>query len=101
MRRSQSDRAASSFRPSPSATFSKIVAIAESLGFESRANSNVDPGKLRREQAERNAKKLVSLVQGTSALEGQSVDQQTAESMIKVTTQELLAGSIRGLWSED
>jgi hypothetical protein len=60
----------------------------------------VAPPELKREQAERKAKKLVALVQGTSGLEGQAVDRETIESMVKQTTQELLAGSTRRLWSE-
>ena len=77
------------------------MAIAESLGLAIRLDSKVDPRRLKREQAERKAKKLVALVQGTSGLEGQAVDRKSVESMVKQTTHELLAGSKRKLWSED
>jgi transcriptional regulator with XRE-family HTH domain len=83
------------------ASFANIVAIAESLGLGLRFDSKVDAGDLKREQAERKAKKLVALVQGTSGLEGQAVDEKTVESMVEQTTHELLAGSKRRLWSED
>ncbi len=82
------------------ASFANIVAIAESLGLALRFDSTVDPAAFKREQAERKAKKLVSLVQGTSGLEGQAVDSKAVNSMIKQTTHELLAGSKRRLWSE-
>ncbi len=61
----------------------------------------MDARDLKREQAERKARKLVSLVQGTSGLEGQAVDGQTLESMVERTTHELLAGSNRRLWSDE
>ena len=83
------------------ASFSNIMAIAESLGLAVRFDSKVAPHKLKREQAQRKAKKLVALVQGTSGLEGQAVDRETVESMVEQTTHELLAGSKRRLWSEE
>jgi transcriptional regulator with XRE-family HTH domain len=83
------------------ASFSNILAIAESLGLALRFDSKVAPHALKREQAERKAKRLVALVQGTSGLEGQAVDRETVESMVEQTTHELLAGSKRRLWSEE
>jgi transcriptional regulator with XRE-family HTH domain len=83
------------------ASFSNILAIAECLGLALRFDSEVATPELKREQAERKAKKLVALVQGTSGLEGQAVDRETIESMIEQTTHELLAGSKRRLWSEE
>jgi hypothetical protein len=64
-------------------------------------SSYVDARDLKREQAQRKAKKLVALVQGNSGLEGQAVDQKAVKSMVKQTTHELLAGSKRKLWSEE
>jgi hypothetical protein len=85
----------------PAATFANIVAIAESLGLEIRFDSKVDPRTLRREQAERKAKKLVALVQGTAGLEGQAVDGKAVGSMVEKTMHELLSGPNRALWSEE
>jgi transcriptional regulator with XRE-family HTH domain len=82
------------------ASFANVVAIAESLGLGLRLDSKVDTRDLKREQAERKAKKLVALVQGTSGLEGQAVDENSVESMVEKTTHELLAGSKRKLWSD-
>ncbi len=83
------------------ASFANVVAIAESLGLRLRFDSKVDARDLKREQAERKAKKLVALVQGTSGLEGQVVGERDVESMVEQTTHELLAGSKRKLWSEE
>ena len=83
------------------ASFASVVAIAEALGLSLRFDSRVEPARLRREQAERKARKLVALVQGSSGLEGQAVDRQAVESMVEQTTHELLAGSKRKLWSEE
>jgi transcriptional regulator with XRE-family HTH domain len=82
------------------ASFANVAAIAQSLGLEIRFDSKVDPRKLRKDQAERKAKSLVALVQGTSGLEGQAVDRQAVQEMVEQTTRELLAGSKRRLWSE-
>jgi transcriptional regulator with XRE-family HTH domain len=82
------------------ASFANVLAIAESLGLGLRLDSKVDSRDLKREQAERKAKKLVAVVQGTSGLEGQAVDEESVESMVEQTTHELLAGSKRKLWSE-
>jgi transcriptional regulator with XRE-family HTH domain len=84
----------------PAASFANVVAIAEALGLGLRFESRADPGRLRREQAERKARRLVSLVQGTSGLEGQAVDREAVEAMVEQTTHELLAGPKRKLWSE-
>ena len=83
------------------ASFANILAIAESLGLGLRFDSKIDTRDLKREQAERKAKKLVALVQGTSGLEGQAVDEESVELMVEQTTHELLAGSKRKLWSEE
>jgi transcriptional regulator with XRE-family HTH domain len=83
------------------ASFANVLAIAESLGLGLRFDSAVDTRDLRQEQAERKAKKLVALVQGTSGLEGQAVDEKSVESMVEQTMHELLAGSKRKLWSDE
>jgi transcriptional regulator with XRE-family HTH domain len=82
------------------ASFANVAAIAEGLGLGLRFESRVDPGRLRREQAERKARRLVALVQGTSGLEGQAVDPEAVEAMVEQTTHELLAGPKRKLWGD-
>jgi transcriptional regulator with XRE-family HTH domain len=82
------------------ASFASIVAIGNALGLELRFASAVTPEQLKREQARKKAKKVAALVQGTCALEGQGVDRSGLEAMVERTTQELLSGSKRRLWSE-
>jgi len=81
------------------ASFANVVSIAESLGLGVRFDPLLDVRELRREQAERQARKLVALVQGTCGLEGQAVDEKAVESTVEQTTHDLLAGSKRKLWS--
>jgi transcriptional regulator with XRE-family HTH domain len=85
----------------PAAGFGNILAIAEAMGLGLRLYTAVDVRDLKREQAERKARRLVAVVQGTSGLEGQAVDAKALESMVEQTTHELLAGSKRKLWSEE
>jgi transcriptional regulator with XRE-family HTH domain len=82
------------------ASFANIAAIATSLGLSIRFEDDLSVEKMRRDQASKKARKLVSLVQGTSGIEGQAVDRQAIESMVERTTHELLAGSKSKLWSE-
>jgi hypothetical protein len=60
----------------------------------------VSAQKLREQQSRRKARKLVGLVQGTSALEAQAVDGDAYEEMIERTSRELLVGSNQRLWGE-
>jgi transcriptional regulator with XRE-family HTH domain len=83
-----------------SASFASVVAIANALGLELRVASAITPEQLKREQARKKAKKVAALVQGTCALEGQGVDRSGLEAMVERTTEELLSGSKRRLWSE-
>lgn len=50
-------------------------------------------------QAAAKAERLVRLVQGSSALEGQAVDRATRRQMVQRTKAELLAGPRRRLWA--
>lgn len=83
------------------ASFSNVQAIAEALGLDLTTKERKPVSALRREQAAKKAKKLVSLVQGTSGLEGQAVSPKVVGEMLEQTTIELLAGPKRKLWSEE
>jgi transcriptional regulator with XRE-family HTH domain len=84
-----------------SASFANVSAIAGALGFELGVRPTADVPKLRRQQALRKARKLVSLVQGSAGLEGQAVDAVALKAMVEQTTHELLAGPRRRLWGEE
>ena len=80
-------------------TFAHVAAIAQALGIELTAVAKVGSEELRRKQAKKKATRLVRLVQGSSGLEGQAVDQRELESMVARTTEQLLR-SKRKLWPE-
>ena len=81
------------------ASISNVLAIARALGLELGFRAEADVETLLEQQARRKAERLVGMVQGSSALEGQAVDKQTREQMVRQTVHELLAGSKRKLWA--
>ena len=54
---------------------------------------------VRENAAREKAQRLVKLVQGTSALESQSVEPEVVQEMVARTVHELLAGPNRNLWA--
>jgi hypothetical protein len=65
------------------------------LGLESQS----DADELLEREARQKAERLVGMVQGSAALEGQGLDEATRERMIQRTVHELLAGSRRKIWA--
>ncbi len=83
----------------PEASFANVAAIAECLGLRVTLAAEASSQELREAQARKKAKRLVGLVQGTSALEGQGLEGSELEGMIGQTAAELLVSN-RRLWSE-
>jgi hypothetical protein len=79
--------------------FAKITSISEALGVKLRFDEE-DTNAIRHRQAERKAKRLVALVQGSSALESQGLRPAEIRNLRKRTVHELLAGPNRKLWAE-
>ncbi len=79
------------------ASFSNVMAIAKTLGMEITTAAKTRSYDFRQQQAMRKARKLVSMVQGTSALEGQGLDDQELEEMVGRTSKELFLSN-RKLW---
>ena len=75
-----------------------LVAVASALGAK-LALKGKSILRMQHEQASAKAEKLVRLVQGSSALEGQAVDKATRRQMVRRTEVELLAGPRRRLWA--
>ena len=75
------------------------MAVAEALGA-SFGIEEADPEELCRQQARRKAEQIARLVQGTSALESQAVDQTAYARLVERSFHQLMAGSRRRLWSE-
>ena len=78
-----------------------VTAIANSLGIRDlRAFSGARrPDRMRYLQAALKARKIVGMVQGTSALEGQAVSQPDRKLLIANTINELLSGTHSRLWA--
>src|SRR5205823_4847667 len=84
----------------PNASFANVLAVANALGMSASFEPLSPAAEFREEQARRKAKRLVGMVQATSALEAQAVDDESLRQMTRQTVHELLAGSPRALWSE-
>ena len=82
------------------ASLENVVAITRVLEMELVFQPTIASGEFLEQQARRKAESLVRMVQGTSALAGQGVDQHQIGRMVKKSTDELLAGSRRKLWAE-
>ena len=81
------------------ASFTHVVAIARALGSPIAADPQ-DVDETVREQARRKAEGIARLVQGTSALEAQAVDDAEYRRLVDRSYHELLAGSRRRLWAD-
>jgi hypothetical protein len=80
------------------ASFATVASIADALGVDLGVIHAQDIAAMRERQAHDKAQKLVTLVQGTSALEGQAVDESDHQLMEQKTASQLLAGSGLKLW---
>jgi hypothetical protein len=89
--------------------FQSVIAVARALGLRGleilqdgsiRFDPSASAHDFRQQQAWKKARKLVGMVQGTSALEGQAVNATDYQEMVDRTYHELLAGSNHRLWSD-
>ena len=86
------------------ASFQHVIAVAEALGvrveFDGIALQSKPIGvkDFIDQQASRQARKLVGMVQGTMGLESQALANKAAAPLIKRTKRKLLAGSKKKLW---
>jgi transcriptional regulator with XRE-family HTH domain len=84
----------------PCVSLQSVVAICRTLGLNVSMQERVGIDELLERQAKEKATRIVRMVQGTSALEGQAVSREERERMRRRTVRELLAGSRRNLWSD-
>jgi len=82
----------------PQVAFASVLALADALGMGDLSNGE-SVSVMRQRQAEAKAEKLVGMVQGTSSLEGQAVDDSATRNMVDRTVVELLKGSSAALWA--
>lgn len=80
------------------ASFAHVAAVAEALGMPLTAEP-VDADDMRLAAAREKAERIARLVQGTSALEAQAVDEAEYRRLVERSVHELLAGPPRRLWS--
>ena len=85
--------------------FERVAALAGTLGVVIHVGSTttIDEPEtaydLRRKQARRKAEKVAKLVQGTMGLESQAVGPRVLNEIVEQTTDQLVTGSSRKLWS--
>jgi transcriptional regulator with XRE-family HTH domain len=77
-----------------------VKAIAAALGMGVSLEPKITARELLARQARQRARQLVGIVQATSGLEAQAVDDEAVREMTHQTVHELLAGSPRRLWGE-
>jgi transcriptional regulator with XRE-family HTH domain len=82
------------------ATLRTVGAIAGALGVTHFRPEATPVSELRRQTAERKADRLTAMVQATSALEAQAVDEEVRRQIHDRIVAELLAGPRRRLWDE-
>jgi len=80
-------------------TLGNVLKVLDVLGLALEVRPVAKPEDLRRRQALAKAERLVRLVQGTSALEGQGVSESKRKAMVRDTAEDLLRGSRRRLWA--
>lgn len=81
------------------ASFESVCAVASAMGIAVRLEPESTAIDFREKVAEKKAREIVSMVQGTSLLEAQGVPSSHVAKMVKETTHELVAGSNLRLWS--
>lgn len=80
------------------ASFSNVAAVARALGVEFALRPMVPEYTFVEQQAHEKARRLVGLVQASSGLEAQAVDEATVNRMVSQTVHDLMAGSRSRIW---
>ncbi|HUY89066.1 MAG TPA: helix-turn-helix transcriptional regulator [Pirellulales bacterium] len=84
-----------------SADLEHVVAIAAALGMTIDLTPQASSSEFRRAAAAEKASKLVGMVQGTSALEGQAITSpESRRDLVDLAVETLLGGSRRRLWTD-
>jgi len=78
---------------------STVEAVTTLLGLDLAGNETVSIGQVRKKRAKEKARYLASLVQSTSALEMQGLDDENIETIVNLYEKEFLHGNYRKtLW---
>lgn len=81
------------------ARLTTVTAIAEALGVDLGIARRLDAQRMRRQEADRKARRLVAMSQGTAVLEEQGVSTAVHGRMRRKIAKELLTGPAIRLWS--
>ena len=84
----------------PHISFESLLSIAAALGMQLKLEPLISTSQFLESEAEKKARQIVGMVQGTSGLESQAVGDESRDDLIRQTVHELLAGSPRKLWEE-
>ncbi len=75
-----------------------ITGLAAALGLKVRFESTDTALEMRRQEAEKKAREIVGLMQGTSGLEDEGIGLEAFEEAVEQTMHELMAGQGKKLW---
>ncbi len=78
----------------------KVRAVAKALGIVLQCKETVSVLEMQEREAQKKARDIVRMLQGTSGLESQSFDDDTYKDMVQQTVHELMAGPKRKLWTQ-
>lgn len=79
-------------------TFANLSSVAHAMGMDFEIKNSIDEQDFMEQQAQAKAEAIAHMVQGTSALESQAVDDDTLKQIVRQTVHVLMAGSRRRLW---
>jgi len=79
--------------------FKNLEAISNALGIGLVLQPTTTSLDFQEIEARKRAERIVRVVQGSSALEGQALDAEAVEHLVGKTMHELMAGSRRRLWA--
>lgn len=82
------------------ANLGNVAAVAGALGLTIQFTVTTSAEAFREQEAERKARRLVNLTQGTMALEAQAIGTKAIDDEVQRAKHALLAGSSRLLWGE-
>jgi transcriptional regulator with XRE-family HTH domain len=84
---------------SPAASFETVLAIARALEVDVVFTDRSDNYSCLRAHAQEKAKQLTRMLQGNLSLEAEGMDEELSNEIERRTTDELVAGSSRRIWS--
>lgn len=87
-------------RGEPTVAVGHVCAVANALGMQIGARPRVSVNAMLRRAAQAKSRRAATLVQATSALEGQGLSRHQFEAMVERTERELQAAGGKMLWAD-